>query len=249
MKWKIVLVIITAVLLIGGGSVFLALGGWRVLSFTTEDEGSVPAEIKEFRVSGGAGSVEIRPSAGSQIEIHRKVYYLNPFFDGKPENDYWVDGDVLHLDTGCGGRCFCVADYVIDAPAGVRVSGELSTGSFRLTATSTVDVKTSTGSITLTDVTGDVTAQASTGSIKAEGLRSTNIDTKTSTGKITLDLAIPANVRARTSTGGIELAVPQGGYQIDTNTSRTDIGVQHDPTAAHRLDLSTSNGKIVISYR
>ena len=112
------------------------------------------------------------------------------------------------LYLGNGGAFGVVVNYVVDAPAGVRVFGDVGPGSLRLNGVSAVDVTTASGGITLSEVTGGITAKTSSGPITGRQLRSANIDVTTSSGRIILDLAMPANVRAQTRSRDIELTVP-----------------------------------------
>lgn len=217
-----------------------------------EDDDSVPAGITEIRVSGGTGSVDVRPGAAAEVNIHRTVHYFRPFRP-RPGPTHRVDGTVLYLDTNQGTSFpfFVAVDYVVDAPAGVRVSGKLSSGRLRLAGVSTVDVKTSSGSISLSEATGEVTASSSSGSITGRNLRSRRVDASTSSGRVSLDLAEPADVHARATSGSITLKVPDSHYHIDTkvSTGRTDIKVPNDPSGPNHLDLRTTSGAIKVRQR
>ncbi|HEX6498781.1 MAG TPA: DUF4097 family beta strand repeat-containing protein [Micromonosporaceae bacterium] len=217
-----------------------------------EDDSSAPPGITEIRVTGGTGSVEVRPGGGSQVTIHRKVHYFKPF-QPPPAATHHVEGDVLYLDTNEGTKFpfFVAVDYVVEAPPGVRVSGKLSSGKLRLTGVSGVDVRTSSGAIALTGVTGDITAKATSGAITGRELRSGHIDASTTSGRVSLDLAEPADVTAHASSGAITVTVPDGRYRVDTKVTsgRTTVGVPNDPTGEHHLDLRASSGAITVAQR
>jgi putative adhesin len=214
-----------------------------------EDDVSLPEGITE---TGGTGSVEVRPGQASAVTIHRTVHHFTPFRP-RPGPTHRVDGTVLHLDTNQGTKFpfFVAVDYVVDAPAGVRVFGGLSSGRFRLADVSTVDVKTSSGSIALTGATGDVTAKSSSGSITGQGMHSARIDAATTSGRLFLDLAEPADVHAQASSGSIALTVPDSHYRVDTkvSTGRTRIDVPNVPSGPHHLDLHTTSGSITVTRR
>lgn len=217
-----------------------------------EDDTFVPVEITEIQVTGGSGSVEVRPGATSRVDIHRKVHYFKPF-QPRPGATHRVDGTVLHLDTNLGTSFpfFVAVDYIVDAPAGVRVAGGLSSGSLRLSGVSAVDVKTSSGSIALTGVRGDVTATSSSGSITGRELHSPRIEATATSGSVSLDLAEPGDVKAQASSGAIKLTVPDGHYRIDTKVSsgRTDVNVANDLAGPYHLDLRASSGAITVDQR
>ncbi len=129
---------------------------------------------------------------------------------------------------GCGGRCS--VNYTVDVPAGVPVSGEVSSGSIHLTRVGAVKVKTSNGRITGQDITG------------------TRIQAQTTNGAINLTPATPLDVQASTSNGAITLTLPKADYQVmaDTNNGDKTIGVSDDPSGKFRLELKSSNGDITV---
>lgn len=223
-----------------------------MFGFSFEDDTSAPVEMTEIRVTGGTGSVEVRPGAPSEVKIHRTVHYFKPF-QPRPGVTHRIDGTVLYLDTNLGSSFpfFVAVDYIVEAPAAVRVSGALSSGSLRLTEVSAVDVKTSSGSIAVTRATGDIHAKSSSGSITGRELHSARIEATTTSGKLSLDLAEPADVSANASSGSIKLTVPDNRYRVDTKVTsgRTRINVANDPQSPYHLDLRTSSGAITVAQR
>jgi hypothetical protein len=217
-----------------------------------EDDATESVGITEIRVTGGTGSVEVRPGSPSQVNIHRTVHYFKPFRP-PPGATHRIDGTVLYLDTNQGTSFpfFVAVDYVIDAPPGIPVSGELSSGRMRLTGVSTVDVKTSSGSIALTATTGEVTVTSSSGSITGRDMRSPSIHATTSSGRLSLDLAEPADVNVKATSGSITLTVPGGRYRINTKatTGRTHINVPNDPAGPTQLEVRTTSGAIIVAQR
>lgn len=226
--------------------------GEMMFGFKFEDDTSAPVEITDIRVTGGTGSVQIRPGTESTVNIHRKVHYFKPF-QQRPGETHRIDGTVLYLDTNLGTSfpSFVAVDYIVDAPAGVRVSGGLSSGSLRLAGVSDVDVKTSSGSIELTKATGDITARSSSGSITGRELRSARIDASTTSGQLSLDLAQPGDVSGHASSGAIKLTVPDGHYRIDTKASsgKVNILMANDLDGQYHLDLGTTSGAITVAQR
>ena len=59
---------------------------------------------------------------------------------------------MLHIDTDCGHDCS--VSYEIEAPAGVAVRGELSSGDVGLTGSGSADVTLTSGDIMVRDATG-----------------------------------------------------------------------------------------------
>lgn len=82
-----------------------------------EDEVAVPVAITEIRVTGGTGSVKVRPGPASGVTIHRTVHHF-ALFRPRPGPTHRVDGTVWHLDTNLGTSFpfFVAVDCVVDAP-------------------------------------------------------------------------------------------------------------------------------------
>jgi hypothetical protein len=245
-KMNIFLLVIGAIVIFSTAMTWLAIGGWKQIGTHFEDDTSSPAAISEIHVTGTSVEVQVRPSATSGVEVHRTARYLNPFHN-RPGPTSRIDGGVLTLggDDGC---TFCVIEYVVEAPAGVRVTGEVTSGSLDLSGVSTVDVKTTSGSVTITDATGDVNARTGSGSIIATGLRS-GVVASTGSGSLSLALMTPASVQATTSSGSLDLTVPASAYRVQTTSGSggADIGIANDPNGRFLLALQAGSGHIKLA--
>lgn len=247
------------------GALVLACGGWRGLRVRFEDEMSVPATITGIEVTGHGGGVEVTDrgggvepagrgggveaatAAGTQIRLHLTVRYLR-LLGRRPDVTPRIDGTVMVLPTS--PRWYCAVDYLVCAPEGTSVRARLTSGDVRLTGSSNVDVKTTSGAIELTRVGGDVTVRSTSGEIRGDALRPTTVTANATSGDVTLHLAAPADVRARTTSGDLTLVVPDGGYRIDARTSSgaKRIRAADDPSGRHRLDLRTSSGDLTVTH-
>lgn len=248
-KMNIILLAVGVIVVLVAGAGWLACGGWKSIGVRFEDDSASAVPIREIRVVGKSVAVELRPGGGPGVEIHRTARYLNVFHD-RPAPTHRVDGDVLLLggDDSC---TVCVIEYVVLGPAGMRVTADVATGSLDLAGVSTVDVKVSTGSVTVADATGDVTMRADTGSITGKGLRSGAVVATAGTGAISLDLATPADVEATTGTGAVDVTVPAAAYRVDASTGLGDLklAIPNDPSGPHRLALRTSVGRVTLAAR
>jgi hypothetical protein len=110
-----------------------------------------------------------------------------------------------------------------------------------------VTVHTKSGDIHVDDVNGKANLRANSGTINADNLRDT-VDAEAQSGDVTVQLTAPASVRARASSGSIDVRVPDGAYKVLTKASsgEADAEIDNDPNAAHTLDVSTSSGDITI---
>lgn len=235
------LVAVTAVAL--GGCGF----GPRSTATDTATIGAADAaEITSVRLDLEAGSVTLRGDAGaSEVSIERTLDYTGSLPGGQTHR---VEDGVLVL-SGCGRRCS--ANYSVDLPAGLPVTGETSHGSIVLDSTGRVDVRTSNGSLTLSGIDAKIDARTSNGAITGTRLGGTDgVVVETSNGSIDLSLASPQDVRATTDNGRVLLTVPEGGYRVhaQTDLGGTDVSVPDDPDAEFELAATSSNGRVTVTH-
>lgn len=238
--------LIATVTAAGAGMLGLGLGltACDMYDKTASDTSTVRGAVTSVVLDNEAGSVTIRGDAGAKsTTVHREIHYQGT----KPSNaSYRFAGDGRLTLRGCGSQC--AVGYTVDVPTGVAVSGENTAGSVHLSDVGTVDVETTSGSVRLERVRGTVTVRTSNGRVSGTGLAASRIDARTANGAIDLAATTAADVRARSTNGAITLTVPDKGYRLFTTTANGDrrIGVRTDPQAAHRLDLTTSNGSITV---
>ncbi len=226
-RMSIIIAVVAGVVVVALGAGALACGGWKAIGTHFENDYSSAAQIAEIRVNGNTVALEFRPATGSGVDIHRTARYLNYFHD-RPAPTHRVEGNVLYLDGE--SSMFSSIEYVVTAPAGVRVTADIGTGSLDLTAVSAVNVRISTGSIKVTDGTGDVAANIGTGAIA-------------------VDLATAGNVEAKTGTGSVDVTVPADAYRVDASSKMGEVklGLPNDPNGRFRLALRTDMGRVTLA--
>lgn len=217
------------------------------------------AKITEIRLSGGSGDVSIRTSARTDTAINRVVRYRGT----EPGPTYRVEGAVLAIDTNCGRDCS--VDYDIEAPAGVAVTGTVTSGDVDLAGTGAVDldvtsgdvtvsgatgavgVGTTSGNITASGVTGATTLKARSGDIEGRGLAGT-VTAEATSGDVELELAKAAPVTVRVTSGDVDVTVPRDRYrvQVGADSGDQDVTVPNDPAATNLLDLTASSGNVTL---
>jgi hypothetical protein len=244
-----------------GAAAFVSLTGCTALAERQLDFTRTEAvKITEITIAPGSGDIVIRTAAVSTVQIKRVVRYRS----SEPGATYRIDGTVLALDTDCGRQCS--VSYDILAPHGVAVRGENGSGDLDVTDVSAVAVKVGSGSITVTRASGAVTADTGSGdirlvdaaaavsahtgsgSIDGRGLGGGRVEASTGSGDITLALGTPGAVRARASSGSVELTVPPGGYRVaaSTGSGSKNLEVSDEPGASALLDLETGSGDITV---
>lgn len=219
------------------------LGACDFTDQTAEDTADLTNPVTAVRLDNDAGSVTLRGSDDvKKVTVHREIHYRGEKPTGRT---YKVTGGTLALNA-CGDGC--AVGYTVDLPAGLPVDGRSTAGAIRLTDMGRVAVHTTAGKIELHRVSGPVDVGTTSGKVTGTGLNGGRITARTTAGFIDLTATKPSDVRAETSNGGMSLVVPRGGYDVSAETSNghKDIGVTNDPSAAHRLDLTTSNGAIEV---
>ena len=106
-------------MLLGGWSVFIGTGGWRLVGSKYEDETSITTPITEVVIANpGFAHVDVEPATGTKVDIHRTVRWQPPF-TSQPGQTYHVEGNKLFLDQPNG---LSAVDYIVHVPTGVQVS-------------------------------------------------------------------------------------------------------------------------------
>lgn len=143
---------------------------------------------------------------------------------------------TLEMKTGGGG----IKVYTIQGDANLRTSG----GSVEVSdLTGRLEVQTSGGGISLREVTGNASIGTSGGSIEGESLDG-SLDGHTSGGPIRLD-RVTGNVQVDTSGGSIH--VEGAGGRVQAHTSGGSVEVGFDRGNAKGGDLDTSGGSIHVT--
>jgi DUF4097 and DUF4098 domain-containing protein YvlB len=216
-------------------------------------------EVHLGDTGSGDVSVVVKPSA-TETDVKRTVHYGG----SAPAQTARVEGSTLVLEMRCGNNCSVSYDVTLPAPA--KVTGANSSGDLVLTGVSAVDVSTSSGNVTVGDVDGPVTASATSGdvditnvtgpaqlrttsgNITARGL-SGSTDAQAISGDITVDFTSTVDLRAKTTSGNIDVRVPGGPYHVTTKVTSGDVTVNipTDPAAEHSLNLEATSGDINVN--
>ncbi|MFF2651664.1 DUF4097 domain-containing protein [Streptomyces sp. NPDC058045] len=225
----------------------LAAGGLSACSVLEqkvfEDDAEVPRKVTAIRVDSGNGGVRVDASADVRTpSVHREVKYRG---DKPGGTSFRVEHGVLTL-SGCGRNCG--VDYVVKVPAGLPVTGGTSNGGLTLNDVGKVDVHTSNGRIKVSKSRGPVKLRTSNGDIEIENAEHGDIDAQTSNGQVTLGTATPQNIKAHSSNGDITVTAPPAEYRISAHATSggKKLAFGNNPSGRYRLDLSTSNGDLVV---
>ena len=235
-----------------------ALAVWSFGDRDTDEQHEVKDKISVVQLDIKEGDVTIEVSDNAETTVREKRSYWLV----KRGDAYRVDGDTLHLNSDCGWNC--EADYVVTVPRGTTVTGETGSGDLVLNGVAGVDTSSRSGDVVVRDVTGTVSVETTSGDVKLNRVKGL-LDVEVSAGDITGQHLSGGQVKAKTSSGDIQLGldeansvtaegtssdivvvVPDGSYEVtaDTTSGDTKNTVPSATGGTHRLDARTTSGDI-----
>lgn len=250
---------IAAVTVIAATGLALSACGQVGAKLTYND--TVKTKVTSIVLDQHSGDVVVTTGTSAETTITRIVRNTTD-----PQMSYQLVGTALHLSDKCG--LHCAVSYQITAPAGVTVSGELTSGDVQLTDVGTIDlrvtsgdvqvrnatgavkVKTTSGDVTVAGAKGGATLEATSGDIRATEIAGGPVTAKVTSGDVTVGTTTVQSVSAQTTSGDVHLSVPTGKYAVSTQKGSGDVtvnGVTDDPAASAHLDLRVGSGDIVVS--
>ncbi|MDA0634937.1 DUF4097 family beta strand repeat-containing protein [Nonomuraea sp. MCN248] len=201
------------------------------------------------QADGAEVSVHIEAGQAGSIEIERELVWTG----GKPTVSEEWDGGTLRLDGACPGEWRptgrdCRIRYQVFVPPETDVEATTNAMLSISRMRGDVSLTSARGTVGVHDVAGDLRLRSETGDILADSLRSGTVDAETGTGTVRLSFEIPpSDVRATVrATGDIELALPQGVYDVTASAPKTDVDSRLNPSSSHKVHASTPEGDIRI---
>jgi hypothetical protein len=214
-------------------------------------------KITEVVLSGGASDVTVETDATATGTRIRRILYGGT----DPGPSYQLAGSVLTLNGACGPEC--QVDFVVTAPPGVAVKGELRSGDVTLSGIGAVDLRLISGDVMVENSTGAVKVRATSGDLNVVGGTEVSLEShsgdlsvldasgpvtaRATSGNVDLKLNKVTSVTASVSSGDVDLMVPPGDYRLRTVTGSGDpeiTGIRDNPTSKDVLDLRTSSGDL-----
>lgn len=215
-------------------AVMVASTGLATSLARTYDRTTTSADpgLAVLEVDIDAGTVDV-VRGGDEVEVVREVA-------GSwraPETGAERLGDRLRLTGSCQPAFLqteCYTDYTVTVPDDVELV-----------------LSSSAGEIRVDGGTAAVTATTSAGRIDLSGLETDVVRASSSAGEVVVDFAEPpSSVDASTSTGRVEVVVPDDGtrYAVDAGSSvgNASVAVPRDADSQHRITARTSVGEVVV---
>lgn len=203
------------------------------------DEESLSQSVTEVRFTNDSGDVKI--TQGATLEVRRTVGYR----DTKPGKTYRVNGDALVLEP-CAERD-CWVSYDITVPDGTKVSGHVDSGNVEIAGVDSVNVEAESGDLTVRDVAGAVNASAQSGNVDLSNVKGAVV-AEAQSGNVTVGVTESVAVTATTSSGNIDVTVPDAKYQVDIQTDHmenitNDLG---DDDSGPKISLRADSGNVTL---
>ena len=221
--------------LTAAGAVALSSAGIATSLARSHDEvefTSAPG-LAVLRVELDSGRVEVT-RGGSTVEVVRR----SSGSWSLPESSADRNGDTLVLTGSCDseflGSGLCKTDFTVRVPADVALQ-----------------LSAQAGEIVVVGGGAAVTATTSAGDIEVVDMDGGTVRASTSVGAVSLQFAAPPDVvETSSSTGDVEVVVPEDGnaYAVDTSNSlgSTVVEVPVDTDAPRRISAQTSVGSVAV---
>jgi hypothetical protein len=220
----------------------------------------VKTKVSQILLDSGSGDVQISTGPVTETRITRIVHSSTD-----PQLSYHLTGSQLRLGGTCGHDCW--VSYQIEAPAGVAVTGQLSSGALALDGVAADDVQVTSGDIVIRHPVGPVKATATSGTVTVIDPKGPAtvvatsgdvhvrnaagpVDIRATSGDVDVKLAVPASVTASVDSGDLVVTVPRGAYQVHAGADSGDrevSGITDDPTSKNVLNLRASSGDVTVA--
>ena len=225
-------------------TLLLAVIGCSAGPTETRDDSFTVSESPELVVRSDNGSIEVNSGPEGEVRVEATLR-------GADRIEYEVrqDGDEITVDVRIDGgwqffRPSPEADITVTAPSTTDMDLRTSNGSIELSdieGSGTLD--TSNGKIVLGNVTGDFNGNTSNGAIEIDGMEGKAV-LATSNGRVDVQQA-NGSFDVRTSNGDISFSgemTAGGTNRLVTSNGSVDVVLEGEPSVS--LEASTSSGEI-----
>jgi Putative adhesin len=210
--------------------------------------------VSQVVLNLGSGNVTLLPGPAGQVTVERLQR-------GHPALTQHWDGSTFGIRARCaaakkmlgisGGGCSL--SYTLWIPSGTLVDARTSSGDISVhDLTGSLHLAAGSGDIGLANTTGTVQATDSSGDLVGTGLRSPAVTARLGQGDLRLTfLTAPRAASATTSSGDIDIAVPEGHYRTSAQTGSGDrlVDVITDRGSAAAITARSGSGDVYIHYR
>lgn len=206
--------------------------GLATQEFADEDTGIGPG-VKRVLLSQESGAVVIR--TGERASVRREVHHTGD----KPGASHRVEGDTLILE-GCE-QDHCWIDYEVVVPAGFALAGDVASGDVTAEGARSVDLRSSSGDVTVRGVSGAVAVAASSGRVELTDVGE-NASVEVQSGDVGV-LGVRGDATVRSSSGTVTVTGAAG--KVDVEATSGDVAID----AAQIVDVTahTKSGSLEVT--
>ena len=208
------------------------------------------AEFSEVRIQDVDASIRVLPSEDGRCSVHydvtgRSNYHIEIVGDALviEHERHWLDSFGIFMSAP--KLTVYLPRTAYDALDVQDVSGSITVEDLDV---GTLNIKTTSGSIRLTDVRaeGDATLKTVSGSIRLASVRADDLTAGTTSGGIRLDDVDAGSLELHTVSGSIKGTLAAG-KEFDASSVSGRISVPESTPGAGACRASTTSGSIAIS--
>lgn len=187
--------------------------------------------IRELRVDSDDANVEVVGGALEQVRVVVHRWWTQR----QPRVDLGLRGQVLDVGYGCPERqTYCAVQLDLMMPSMLDVT-----------------IRADDGDVLLSDITGTIEVEGDRSEVWGFRLGSPRVEVSTEHGDVTLfHTTAPELLSVTTSDGDIEVTIPAGPYEVIVESDKGEVllspEIEHDPSAANRIELSSEGGSIYV---
>ena len=203
---------------------------------------------KEVTLKNDVGSITATRGSPGRVVVVRHWNFQEPSVQIKR------NGDSLTVDARCPQETVnkCSVDLTLVLPDPFALTTDQGVGSVTLKdLTGNQKAHSGVGGIDATNVTAEsFVADVGVGDARLVGLRATTVNASTGPGDVLVDaVTAPDAVDAHAGSGGVEVVVPPGAYNvaIDVGTGDEEVrGIEVDPDAPRQITASAGVGSVLV---
>jgi hypothetical protein len=218
---------------------------------TVQEEHTYAFAGSALSIDVAIGEVQIVPSSkDGEIKVRRRMTYglRRPFVEER------IDHETFRLsDKSCAAPMAspCHVRWLLQVPRDVFVEVRTQTGSITVSGMrGTVKLQSESGAVKAISPSGPlVTLRSTAGTVTAQNVSSDQVVATSTTGSVSLTFrAPPSLVVGRSETGQVEVVLPDGdeSYRINAKSQDgiTNVTANDDPEARRRIDVRSTKGDI-----
>jgi hypothetical protein len=207
--------------------------GWNIATETYSDSDGIGDSFVSVRFANDSGNVTIR--RGDSPSVERTVHHNGD----KPRADtFRVKDGVLELNSCDTDNCWI--DYEVVVPAETTVAGQLDSGAADITGVAEVNVRSSSGEVTIGDVEGTVNIEASSGSVNLSDIGGT-VAAKVDSGSVSAD-GVRGAFTLAVSSGSVEARGIGGATEVDADSSSVVVEL----TSVEDVRVNADSGNVEV---